>query len=96
MDFKTLQYFYTVAREQNITHAARKLHISQPPLSAQIRQLDGTHWRADGYVGLYRHIVTQTPEGFTLVSIYRPTGEISGAPRRYTREGIPVPVAMLT
>lgn len=63
---------------------------------AQIRQLDSTHWRADGYVGLYRHIVTQTPEGFTLVSIYRPTGEISGAPRRYTREGIPVPVAMLT
>ncbi len=40
MDFKTLQYFYTVAREQNITHAARKLHISQPPLSAQIRQLE--------------------------------------------------------
>lgn len=40
MDIKSLKYFVTVAEELNITRAARKLHMSQPPLSAQIKSLE--------------------------------------------------------
>lgn len=40
MDIRTLSYFVTVAEELNITKAAVKLCISQPPLSAQIHSLE--------------------------------------------------------
>ena len=40
MDFKSLQYFQVVAQELNITRAAERLHMSQPPLSTQIHNLE--------------------------------------------------------
>lgn len=40
MNFRILTYFLTVAREKNITKAAEVLHITQPTLSRQMRQLE--------------------------------------------------------
>lgn len=40
MDIRSLKYFIIVAEELNITRAAEKLHMSQPPLSAQIKGLE--------------------------------------------------------
>ncbi len=40
MDLRVLNYFLTVAKEGNITHAADILHITQPTLSRQLRDLE--------------------------------------------------------
>lgn len=40
VELRTLSYFLTVAREENITKAAALLHITQPTLSRQLMQLE--------------------------------------------------------
>ena len=40
MEIRELKYFITIAREQNISAAAEKLHLSQPTLSRQIKDME--------------------------------------------------------
>lgn len=40
MDLRTLEYYTVVARELNISRAAEKLAMSQPPLSSQMKNLE--------------------------------------------------------
>lgn len=40
MDIRQLRYFYTICEEGQITAAARKLHMAQPPLSQALQSLE--------------------------------------------------------
>lgn len=40
MEIRVLKYFLVVAREKNITNAAMSLHITQPTLSRQLKELE--------------------------------------------------------
>ena len=40
VSLKRIKYFVTVARSNHFGRAAKELHVSQPPLSQQIRLLE--------------------------------------------------------
>lgn len=40
MEIRVLNYFLAVAREKNISRAAKKLHLTQPTLSKQLKDLE--------------------------------------------------------
>lgn len=67
MEFRVLEYFLTVAREQNITAAAETLHISQPALSTQLKALEaelGKQLLIRGVKGSRKVVLTE--EGMIL------------------------------
>ena len=64
MDLRQIKYFLTVAEERNITKAAKKLHLSQPPLSRALIDLE-KEFNCKLLIRGKRNI-TLTPEGLTL------------------------------
>ena len=67
MELRVLNYFLAIAREQSIVHAAESLHLSQPTLSTQIKNLEkelGKQLFIRGTKGTRK--VTLTEEGMIL------------------------------
>lgn len=64
MELRLLRYFLAVAREENITRAAERLHISQPSLSKQLMELEAEVGRPLLIRG--KRKVTLTEEGVLL------------------------------
>ena len=67
MEFRLLEYFLAVAREQNITAVAESLHISQPALSTQLKALEtelGKQLLIRGVKGSRKVVLTE--EGMIL------------------------------
>ena len=57
MEIRQLEYFHEIAATGSINEAARRLNMSQPPLSYQIKQLEaelkrekyrGRYWKCCG------------------------------------------------
>lgn len=64
MELRVLRYFLMVAQEENITKAAALLHLTQPTLSRQLKQLE-----EELGVQLFqrnRHSISLTEDGFRL------------------------------
>lgn len=70
LDIRLLRYFAVVAEENNISRAAQRLFMSQPPLSRHIRQLE----ERLGVTLFVRHTkgLTLTNEGLRVLEIVRP------------------------
>lgn len=64
MELRVLRYFLEVAREGSVTQAAERLHISQPTLSKQLKDLEGELGKKLFVRG--SHDVKLTDEGMLL------------------------------
>ena len=64
MELRVLRYFATSAREGSMTKAAEKLHVTQPTLSKQIKELEEELGQKLFIRGNYN--IHLTPEGEIL------------------------------
>ena len=81
MELRVLRYFLMAAREENITRAARLLHISQPTLSRQLMQLEEELGAQLFHRG--RHSIVLTDDGMLL---RRPRAGDPGPGRKTSQE----------
>lgn len=64
MELRVLRYFVEAAKEESMTHAALKLHVTQPTLSKQIKELEEELGQKLFVRGNYS--IRLTPEGEIL------------------------------
>lgn len=64
MELRALQYFLAIAREESISRAAESLHLSQPTLSRQLKDMEKELGKQLVIRG--SHSVTLTEEGMIL------------------------------
>lgn len=64
MELRSLQYFLMIARKENISQAAKALHITQPTLSRQMKELE-EEFGKQLFIRGNRKIIL-TPEGVIL------------------------------
>ncbi len=64
MEFRVLQYFLAIAREESISRAAESLHLSQPTLSRQLKDMEEELGKQLVIRGSHR--VSLTEEGMLL------------------------------
>ena len=76
LDIRLLRYFSVVAEENNMSRAAQRLFMSQPPLSRHIRQLE----ERLGVTLFVRHTrgLTLTEDGQRVLEIVRPLLALQG------------------
>ena len=81
MELRVLQYFLAVARERSISGAAESLHLSQPTLSRQLRELEESLGKQLFVRG--NRQITLTAEGMLL---RKRAEEIAGLVRKTAAE----------
>ena len=81
MDLTVLEYFLAVAREGNKTSAAQSLHLTQPTLSRQLKELEDELGKTLIIRGKRR--ITLTEEGMLLK---KRAEELTGLARKTKRE----------
>lgn len=64
MELRVLRYFLAVAREGSVTGAANVLHVTQPTLSRQLKDLEGE--LGTRLFVRHSHSVSLTPDGMRL------------------------------
>ena len=75
MELRSLYYFTVVAEELNITKAAERLNMTQPPLSSQLKQLEQE--LGVTLLDRSRHGMELTPEGQLLLERARQIIELT-------------------
>ena len=76
MELRLLEYFLTVVREENISKAAEVLHVTQPTLSRQMKELEDE-------LGTTLFIRGKRLTSFTSVLAWKKLSPYSGAAGKF-------------